>query len=149
MLVFQPAHGQETLVPTSLKLCRDEAIMGVDSVVLPPRTSRFVARLLGEFDLALLLALLGPARLHGPDRRLNAERLNALDHFGADRTINPHAAERDARLAAVIEVCRRPGGRYLTPPPPPEAPGPPAAAKRARSTHRLITDPAARGILLR
>src|SRR6478672_1079047 len=66
----------------------------------------FVARLLEcECDLAPLLALLDPMRLHGADRRLDAERLKALEHLGADRPIDPHAAERDARLAAVIEIA--------------------------------------------
>jgi hypothetical protein len=61
---------------------------------LPPCTGGFVTCLLeGEFDLAPLLGLLDPARLQGPDRRLKAKRLKALDHFGADRTINPQAAE--------------------------------------------------------
>src|SRR4051794_15807025 len=103
MLVFEPAHGQETLVPASLKFRRDEAVVRVDGIVLPPRTGGFVARLLeGEFDLAPLFRPRDAARLEGADRGLYAERLKALDHLGADRTINPHAAERDARLAAVI-----------------------------------------------
>ena len=71
LFVFQAAHRQEALVPASLQLGRDEAVVGVDGVVLPPCTGRFVTRLLeGEFDVALLLALLDPARLQGIDRRL-------------------------------------------------------------------------------
>ena len=100
------AHGQETLVPASLKFRRDEAVVRVDGIVLPPRTGGFVARLLeGEFDLAPLLRLLDAARLEGADRGLYAERLKTLDHFGADSTINPQAAERDAPVPAVIEVA--------------------------------------------
>src|SRR4051812_32471473 len=63
--VFQAAHSQETLVPASLQLRCDEAV-GVDGIVLPPCTGGFVTRLLeGEFDVALLLGLLDPARLQG------------------------------------------------------------------------------------
>src|SRR4051812_16361099 len=92
--VFQAAHSQEALVPASLQFRCDEAVAGVDGIVLPPCTGSFVTRLLeGEFELAPLLGLLDPARLQGPDRRLKAKRLKALDHFGADRTINPQAAE--------------------------------------------------------
>jgi hypothetical protein len=58
-----------------------------------------------EFDLTSSLALLDPACLQSADRGLDAERLKVLEHFEADRTIDPHAAERDARIAAVIEVA--------------------------------------------
>src|SRR3954462_7613552 len=105
MLVFEPANGQETLVPSALQFGRDEAVVRVDGIVLPPRTGGFVARLLeGEFDVAPLLRLRDAARLEGADRGLYAERLETLDHFGADSAINSQAAERDARLTAVIEV---------------------------------------------
>src|SRR3954468_7469722 len=67
--VFQGADNEETLVPASLKLRRDEAVVRVNSVVLPPRTGRFVVRLLeGEFDLTPLLRPLKAMRLQGADR---------------------------------------------------------------------------------
>jgi hypothetical protein len=44
-------------------------------------------------------------RLQGADRGLHTERPKALDHFGANSTIDPHAAERDAPIPAVIEVA--------------------------------------------
>src|SRR3954449_5429620 len=104
--ILQRAHAQETLVPASLKFRRDEAVVRVDGIVLPPRTSGFVARLLeGEFDLAPLLRLRDAARLEGADRGLYAERLETLDHFGADSAINPQAAERDAPVPAMVEVA--------------------------------------------
>ena len=89
-----------------LQFGRDEAVVGIDGIVLPPRTGGLVARLLeGEFDLAPLLDSLDAARLHGADRRLDAERLQTLDHLGADSAIDPHAAERDAPVAAMVEVA--------------------------------------------
>src|SRR3954465_12287699 len=102
--ILQRAHGQETLVPASLKFRRDEAVVGINGIVLPPRTGGFVARLLeGEFDLAPLLRPLKAMRLQGADRGLYAERLQTLDHFGADSAINPQAAERDAPVPAMVE----------------------------------------------
>src|SRR4051794_39342115 len=104
--VFQGADNEETLVPAPLKFRRDEAVVRVDGIVLPPRTGGFVARLLeGEFDLAPLLRLRDAARLEGADRGLYAERLETLDHFGADSAINPQAAERDAPVPAMVEVA--------------------------------------------
>src|SRR3954466_2339742 len=92
--VFQGADNEETLVPAPLKFRRDEAVVRVDGIVLPPRTGGFVARLLeGEFDLAPLLRPRDAARLEGADRGLYAERLQTLDHFGGDSAINPQAAE--------------------------------------------------------
>ena len=74
--ILQRAHGQEALVPASLKFRRDEAVVRVDGIVLPPRTGGFVARLLeGEFDLAPLLRPRDAARFEGTDRGLYAERL--------------------------------------------------------------------------
>ena len=43
-------------------------------------------------------------RLQGPDRRLDPERLEALDHFGANSTIDPQAAERDAPVAGLSHL---------------------------------------------
>ena len=97
-LVFERAHGEQALVPASLQLGGDEAVVGIDGVVLPPRPGRLVARLLErQLDLAPLLGILGAPRFHGAERRLDAERLQPLDHLGADSAIDPHAAERDAR----------------------------------------------------
>src|SRR3954466_15543827 len=104
--VFQGADNEETLVPASLKFRRDEAVIGIHAIVLPPRTGGFIVRLLeGEFDLAPLLRLRDAARLEGADRGLYAERLETLDHFGADSAINPQAAERDAPVPAMVEVA--------------------------------------------
>src|SRR3954452_2947693 len=104
--VFQGADNEKTLVPASLKFRRDEAVVRVDGIVLPPRTGGFVARLLeGEFDLATLLRLRDAARLEGADRGLYTERLETLDHFGADSAINPQAAERDAPVPAMVKVA--------------------------------------------
>src|SRR3954467_1343174 len=104
--ILQRAHGQEALVREPLKFRRDEAVVRVDGIVLPPRTGGFVARLLeGEFDLAPLLRPLKAMRLQGADRGLYAERLQTLDHFAADSAINPQAAERDAPVPAMVEVA--------------------------------------------
>jgi hypothetical protein len=44
-----------------------------------------------------------PARGLRRECSLDSERLQALDHLGADFAIDPHAAERDAAIATVID----------------------------------------------
>ena len=83
-------HGEQARVPALLQLGGDEAVVGVDCIVLPPRPDRLVARLLDrQLDLAALLGVLRAPRFHGADRRLDAERLNPLDHLGTDGAVDP------------------------------------------------------------
>jgi hypothetical protein len=89
-----------------LQLDGDEAVVGVDRIVPPPRSGRLVARLLDrQLDLAALLRGLRAPRFHGADRRLDAKRLNPLDHLGTDGAVDPQAAKRDAGIAAVVEMA--------------------------------------------
>src|SRR4051812_12361573 len=41
--VFQGADNEETLVPATLKFRRDEAVIGIHGIVLPPRMGGFIA----------------------------------------------------------------------------------------------------------
>ena len=105
-LLFERADGEQALIPALLQLGGDQAVIGVDRVVLPPRPSGLVAGLLDrQLDLTPLLRILGAPRFHGADRRLDAERLKALDHLGADGAVDPHAAERDAAIAAMVDLA--------------------------------------------
>jgi hypothetical protein len=98
-------QGEEALVPASFQFSGDKAVIGINRIILAPRPRCLVARLFErELDLASLFCILGPLGLHGTDRRLDAKRLKALDHLGADDAINPHAAERDAPIAAMVEM---------------------------------------------
>ena len=64
----------------------------------------FETRLLQrQLDLATLLAILASASLQGRQRRLDAERLDALDHFGGDRDIDAKTAEGDAAFRSVVD----------------------------------------------
>ena len=73
---------------------------------MPARPRCLVAGLLDrQLDLTPLLGILGAPRFHGADRRLDAERLQPLDHLGADGAIDPHAAERDAAIAAMVDLA--------------------------------------------
>jgi len=51
--------------------------------------------------LAPLLGALDAPPLRRGESRLDTERLQALNHLGADSTINPHAAKGDAWLAPI------------------------------------------------
>jgi hypothetical protein len=43
-LIFERMHGEQARVPALLQLGGDEAVVGVDCIVLPPRPDRLVAR---------------------------------------------------------------------------------------------------------
>jgi hypothetical protein len=47
----------------------------------------------GKFDLASLLSVLDRLHVGCRERGFDTERLQALDHLGADSTIDPHSAE--------------------------------------------------------
>ena len=105
-LLLERAHGEQPLIPALLEIRSNKAVLWVDHVVLPTRTSRFVARLLeGELNLPPLLGIFGALRLQGTDSSLDAEWLKSLDHFDADSAIDTHASKRDAPITAVIEMA--------------------------------------------
>ena len=105
LLRLETLDDTETFVPALLQLGSDQAIIGVDSVVLPTRPARLIACLLDrEFDLAPLPGLRHPGRLDRAKGRLHPERLNARDDFRHYRPVDTHAAERNAWRPAMIDV---------------------------------------------
>src|SRR5271155_3267710 len=104
--VFKGTHRKQTLIPSMLKFSCDKAVVGIDSIVLTPRKGGLIAGLLkGKIDLAPLLGILDLPCLHSTDRCFDTERLEALDHLGANGAIDPHAAERYAWIAAMVEMA--------------------------------------------
>jgi hypothetical protein len=76
-----------------------------DRVVLSLREGRFVARLLEcQFDLPKFLAGLGLPRGQGAQRGPNAERLQTPVHLSTNGAVNAHPAERNAPIAAMIQM---------------------------------------------
>ena len=75
----------EALVPSLLQFAGDETVVGIDGIVLATRTGGLVARLLEASSTCRRLSS-GLARASSAcECRLDAERLQALDHLGADR----------------------------------------------------------------
>ena len=98
-LSLDAVHACERHIPAALQLAGDQAIGGIDGVVLPARMSSLEARV-RQRQLQLPpggghLARLGLERLDG---RIDAERLQDPQHLDADSLIGPEAAERDASL---------------------------------------------------
>ena len=85
-LGLQIAHDRQPLVPSLLQLGGDEAVVGIDGIVLATRAADLVAGLLQrQLDLAALVFVRTAARSLRGERRLDAERLQALDHLGSRR----------------------------------------------------------------
>ena len=104
-LLFETMRSEETLVPAMFEFGRHEPVVGVDRVVLPSRAGDFVASLLeGKLDVTPLLGILDTAGLSGGNRRVDAERLKALDHLRAHGLVDPHPSKRDASIAAMVEL---------------------------------------------
>ena len=62
-LIFQTSYLTQLLIPAALKLSGDEAVIGIDRVVLAASQIRLVARLLqSQFKLSLLLGRLCRSR---------------------------------------------------------------------------------------
>ena len=104
-LLFKMLNGEETLVPPMFEFARHETVVGIDGIVLPPRASDFKARLFeSQLDLTSVLGMFDPALLDSGNRRLDTKRLKAADHLDADIPVDPHPAERDTRVAAVVDL---------------------------------------------
>ena len=90
---LQIADDGQPLVPSPLQLGGNEAVVGIDGIILTPRMADLVAGLL-ERQLHLPPLVLAGAAAHRLCREcgLDSERLQALDHLGADFAIDPHAA---------------------------------------------------------
>ena len=102
--VLKPSLLLQALVPTPLELARDQPVVGIDGVILPSRVSGLKTRLLErQFHLSALLGVLASTSLKRRQRRFDAERLDALDHFGGDGGVDAKTAEGDAALRPVVE----------------------------------------------
>jgi len=89
-----------------LELAGDKAVIGIDRVVLAAGSGSLEACLLDrEIELAALLPHLRTPSFHGADRGFDAKRLQPLDDFGADCAVDPHPAERDAPIGAMVQMA--------------------------------------------
>ena len=96
-LHLQSVQLYQLLVPTPLQLAGNQAIVGIDSVVLAACPGGLVLGLLdGVLDLLALIALALIVGLHCGKRGLDPERLQPVKDFLRDGSIDPHAAESDA-----------------------------------------------------
>jgi len=94
-LLFERADGEKAVIPALLQLGGDQAVVGVDGIVLPPGPGCLVAGLLDrQLDLMLFLCILGAPCFQSADRRLETQWLKPLDHLGTDSAVDPHAAEQ-------------------------------------------------------
>jgi len=109
----QVLDRSKPFVPALLEFGRDQAVVGIDGVVLTPRLDGFVAGLFkGEVNLPLLLRRLAATRFQRGESGFDAERLEPFDDFIADSAINAHAAEGDAGGADMVEL----GAAAMIPP---------------------------------
>jgi hypothetical protein len=93
-LVLKRPHGEQALIPAPLQLASDQAIVGIDGLVLSASAGGLVARLLqSQFEVTQLLGLLVTAGLHSCKRRLDTKRLQTRDDFRTDRAIHAQAAK--------------------------------------------------------
>src|SRR5271163_4690488 len=96
-LVLEPSLLFQALVPTPLQFSGNQSVVGIDGVILPSGVRRFETRLLDrQFNLPALLGVFAPARPQSRQRRLDAQRLNTLDHLRGNRTVDTKTAEGDA-----------------------------------------------------
>src|SRR6202795_4836247 len=103
-LVLEPSLLFQALVPTPLQFSGNQSVVGIDGVILPSGVRRFETRQLDrQFDLPALLGVFAPARLQSRQRRLDAQRLNTLDHLRGNRAVDTKTAEGDAALHAVVD----------------------------------------------
>lgn len=105
-LILECRDIPEPGIPTRFQLTSDQAIVRINGIVLPPGPGRFIPRLLQvQLKLTLFLGMgfaLGRLCLQSC---LNAQWLQLGDDLGADGSIDPHAAEREASGAAMIELA--------------------------------------------
>jgi hypothetical protein len=105
-LILERGDRTKPRIPARFQLSRHQAIVGIDRIVLAPGTRGLIARLLQAklklMALLLMCPALGQLCL---ECRLYTERLQSRDDLGADRLIDPHAPERDAARATMIELA--------------------------------------------
>jgi hypothetical protein len=113
-LILEHSHAGESFVPPPLQFAGDEPVLGIGGVVLTMRAAGFEPCLLkGILDLAAFLLLLLSLCFKGRQRSLNPERLQTVQDFLCDGTIDPHTSEGNAardshgveRAATDVALC--------------------------------------------
>jgi hypothetical protein len=96
-LHLQIAQSYQFIVPTPLQLAGNQAIVGIDSVILAASPGGLLLGLLDSvLNLLALVALSLIVHPHCGKRRLYPERLQPVKDFLRGGSIDPHAAEPDA-----------------------------------------------------
>ena len=102
-LALEPVHGLQRLVPAALQLTGDQAIVGIDGVILPTGMRRREARLLQrQIELPLGRRRLARLSLERLCCGIDAERLQDPKNLATDSVIDAQTTERDAPLRAVV-----------------------------------------------
>jgi hypothetical protein len=108
-LHFQSVQLYQLLVPTPLQLAGNQAIVGIDSIILAACPGGLVLGLLdGVLDLLALIALTLIVGLHCRKCGLDPEGLQTVKDFLRDGSIDPHAAKADAIIDR-FRVCTQNG----------------------------------------
>ena len=90
--ILEGADGKQALVPALFEFGRDEAVVGIDRIVLPTRPSDLVARLLEcKLDLTPLLGVLDL-------RRASMAPIAASTPRGCSRSITSAPTARSIRI---------------------------------------------------
>jgi len=96
-LQLKIARRHQALVPSPLQLAGHKPVLGIGGIILALRPSRLVTALLqGKFELTLLLGALLTARRDRRQRRLDAQRLETVQHLRSEDAVDAHSAESDA-----------------------------------------------------
>ena len=95
----------QPVVPAAFEFGGDEAVAGIDGIVLPTGKVGLIARLgQGELNLTASFAAIGLAYLDQPKGGGDSQRCQESQGFGCHRTVHSKAAERDAAVGSVIEM---------------------------------------------
>jgi hypothetical protein len=92
--IFELCDRRETVIPSAFELASDQAVIGINGVVLPARMRHLIAGLLqGELDLPQpfvtgLLAIGDQLQ-----RRLEGQRRDGTQHLRRHRGIDTHVTE--------------------------------------------------------
>ena len=93
------------LFSAPLQLGCDQAVVGIDGVILPPRQPRLVARLgEGEFGLPMDLGIVGRAGIDRMQSGLDPQRCKHSQQFRRYGRVDPQPAKRNAALRSVVEM---------------------------------------------
>lgn len=102
-LLLKLAQVGQLLVPASLEFTGDKPVLGINRIVLAACTLHLVPGLPASIlDLLSLVTMLLALRLHGSQRRLDAERLQLTENLLGHGPVNPHTAEADAVVDGLV-----------------------------------------------